>query len=115
MRRIYISAGEGLVVVVFQPTGAAHFFERPLHELLSGMANLAELTSRARIDRLQTRLAEAGTDAARAALVDAYLCSRLVERAGDRWSPQPPRPFAMHAAAWSGFAQRRPRAEHGST
>ena len=47
------------------------------------MADLAELTSRTGIDRLQTRLAEAGTDADRAALVDAYLCSRLVERAED--------------------------------
>lgn len=83
VRRIYTSGGGGLVVVVFQPTGAAHFFERSLHELFSGMADLAALTSRAGIDRLRTRLAEAGTDAARAALVDAYLCSRLVERTGD--------------------------------
>ena len=83
VRRIYTSAGGGLVVVVFQATGAAHFFEWPLHELFSGMADVAELTSRAGTDRLQTRIAEAGTDAERAALVDAYLCSRLVEHAGD--------------------------------
>ena len=83
VRRIYTTAGGGLVVVVFQATGAAHFFDRPLHELFSGMADLADLTSRTGIDRLQTRIAEAGTDADRAALVDAYLCSRLVECAED--------------------------------
>jgi AraC-like DNA-binding protein len=83
VRRIHTSGGGGLVVVVFEATGAAHFFGGPLHELFSGMADLAELTSRAATDRLQTRLAEARTDAARAGLVDAYLCSLLVEHAGD--------------------------------
>jgi AraC-like DNA-binding protein len=83
VRRIYTSAGGGLVVVVFQATGAAHFFELPLHELFSGMADLADLTSRAATDRLQTRLAEAETAAERAGLLDAYLSARLVEHAGD--------------------------------
>src|SRR5690349_12992388 len=59
MRRIHTTIGGGLVVAVFRSTGAAHFFAGPLHELFGQVVDLGEIASRADVERLQSRLAEA--------------------------------------------------------
>jgi len=83
LRRIHTEAGGGLVLAVFEAGGAARFFDGSLYELFGEIVDLVDLTTRQEIDRLQTRLAEARTRAARAALLDAYLCSRPGERPAD--------------------------------
>jgi methylphosphotriester-DNA--protein-cysteine methyltransferase len=83
LRRIHTDAGGGLAVAVFKAGGAARFFDGSLYELFGTMVDLAALTGRNEVDRLRARLAEADTSAARAAILDAYLCSRLGERRAD--------------------------------
>jgi len=83
VRRIRTSPGGGVVVAPFRAIGAMQFFDAPLHELFGGMAALLDLARAHEVDRLQTCLAEAGTTAQRAAIVDRYLCSRLNARRPD--------------------------------
>jgi len=97
IRRIRTSPGGGVVVAPFRAIGAMQFFDVPLHELFGGMAALADLASAREVDRLQTCLAEAGTTAERAAIVDRYLCSRL--------KPRPPDPVVAAAVSAIGRAR----------
>jgi AraC-like DNA-binding protein len=95
IRRICTSPKGGVVVAPFRAIGALYFFDVPLHELFGGMAALLDLVAAREVDRLQTCLAEASTNAERAAIVDRYLCSRLKAR----------RPDAVVAAAVSAIGR----------
>jgi AraC-like DNA-binding protein len=83
MRRISTTVDGGLVVAIFHAAGAARFFSGPLHELFGATVDLGDLTSRSDAERLQARLADASSHASRAAVVDEFLLSHLIEGSGD--------------------------------
>lgn len=88
-RRMHTAAGSGAILARFHPAGAAKFFSQPLHELHGTTAALGELVPAPDADRVQARVAEATTDRARAAALEAFLFERL--------RPQEPDPVVAAA------------------
>lgn len=80
VRRMHTSAGGGIVVVKFHPGGAAPFFETPLDELFGEIRPLTDWIPSREVDRLESRLGEAGDHAARIAIVEAFLLARRRDR-----------------------------------
>lgn len=67
----------GLISVRFQPWGAYHFFRPPLSELADQQVDCEHLWGAAACRALEERLADAGDDRERIALVEAFLLARL--------------------------------------
>lgn len=83
LRRMRTSAGGGVVVAQFRELGAARFFDLPLHELFGSITPLADVACRALLAEIEERLACASTHAARAALVDEFLCRSFRDCSND--------------------------------
>ena len=78
------AAGTGTVLVAFKPGGAAPFFRLPLHELAQQSVALDNLVPRDQLAALQDDLHAAPSEAARVALVEAFLVAQLRPTAPDR-------------------------------
>ncbi|WP_426756775.1 helix-turn-helix domain-containing protein [Myxococcus sp. Y35] len=76
-RRMRTLAGSGIILAKFRAGGAAFFFDTPMHLLFGETLALDSLVPRAQVDRVASRIADAGDDARRVALLDAFLLSRL--------------------------------------
>jgi AraC-like DNA-binding protein len=83
LRRMRTSAGGGVVVAQFHELGAARFFDPSLHELFGSITPLSDIASRPLLAEIEERLAGAATHAARAGLVDEFLCRSFRERSDD--------------------------------
>ena len=83
LRRMQTSAGGGIVVVAFRELGAAQFFDQPLHEIFGAVVPLGELETHRERNGVEERVALAGTNAERVAVVDDYLRARLRDRTPD--------------------------------
>jgi AraC-like DNA-binding protein len=68
--------GGGVVIARFREAGAAAFFAEPLYELFDTTLDLQDVMPASELERIRQQLAEAGDDAARIALVDAFLVQR---------------------------------------
>jgi methylphosphotriester-DNA--protein-cysteine methyltransferase len=82
-RRMYTSAGAGVVLATFQTGGAVAFFSEPLHELFGKTAPLDEVLPASELERAANRVAEAREPRQRVAAVEGLLLERL-RRNGDR-------------------------------
>jgi AraC-like DNA-binding protein len=67
----------GTVLVVFSETGAAAFLHHPMHELFNESLSLDDFLLRSQMDVVTDCLCEARTDAARIAVVEQFLLTRL--------------------------------------
>jgi AraC-like DNA-binding protein len=83
VRRMRTSSGGGIVLAMFQPTGAARFFAAPLHELYGATVALEQLIAPRELARACDRLGGAADDAARVAIVEEFLLARLRPEAPD--------------------------------
>jgi AraC-like DNA-binding protein len=83
VRRMRTSAGGGVVLAMFHPTGAARFFAAPLHELFGTTVALEQLIAPAELARVAGRLAAADGNAGRVAVVEELLMARLRPHAPD--------------------------------
>lgn len=81
-RRMCTSAGGGVVVVSFLETGAAAFFDWPLHHLFQTTVDVHQLAPREQVSRVLERIARARHGEERILAVQDFLCERL--RAGSR-------------------------------
>lgn len=82
-RRMWTSAGGGVVLAVFQGGGAASVFDEPLHALFGRTVSLDELVPHAEVDRVATQVAAAADHRARVAVIEHWLLTRSATRAGD--------------------------------
>ncbi len=73
----------GTVLVHFAPTGAAHFFSTPLHELFNGSFSLTELSLAPEIAAVEEQLAGALTNVRRIAVIESWLLRRLIQKPAD--------------------------------
>src|ERR1700722_15361403 len=71
------TAGTGTLLVNFTETGAANFFTTPLHLLFNGSHSLGDLIPVSEIGRLEEQLTASPGNAARIALTERWLQSRL--------------------------------------
>lgn len=71
------SAGIGSLLVMFSETGAASFFDAPMHELFGQSLSLDDLVLRSQMDVVVEELCEAKTNLKRIAVVEDFLLSRL--------------------------------------
>jgi AraC-like DNA-binding protein len=71
------AAGTGTVLVYFKETGAAAFFEEPLHELFSKSLSLDHFINKSILDVLEDRLSSAESDRQKIDIVENFLISRL--------------------------------------
>ncbi len=83
-RRMRTSTGGAVVLARFRPGGAAQFFAQPLHEVFGETVALDALVPPGEVSRLQERMMEAGGDAQRLALMQAFLAERLRPTEPDR-------------------------------
>lgn len=67
----------GTVLVIFSETGAAAFFQAPVHELFGESLSLDDLVLRSQMDVVSDELYEAKTEAERIKAVERFLVSRL--------------------------------------
>lgn len=81
-RAMETSGGGAVVLARFNPGGAARIFGPRLHEFFGRTEALDELFPRSEVDRLHTRISEASTDHARAAMLEAFLLQHT-RREGD--------------------------------
>ncbi|MVM28732.1 helix-turn-helix domain-containing protein [Spirosoma sp. HMF4905] len=73
----------GSVLVVFTETGAASFFNEPIHELFGESVGLDNFLNWAILNTLEDQLAGAKTDQVRIELVEQFLLSRLQKPKSD--------------------------------
>jgi len=71
------TVGTGTVLVFFREGGATPFFNVPLHELFEQSISLDNFMLRSGLLVIEERLAAAGTDAERIAVIELFLLSRL--------------------------------------
>ncbi|WP_285058464.1 helix-turn-helix domain-containing protein [Pedobacter ginsengisoli] len=77
------TAGIGSVLVIFRETAVGRFLKTPLHELFGESLSLEHFFDRGKLDDLEEKLAFAGHDAARIALVEQFLLNHLQQRPPD--------------------------------
>jgi transcriptional regulator GlxA family with amidase domain len=80
---MWTSAGGGTVLATFHEAGAAPFFAEPLHELFGATVALGELVSRAEVERVSSRVADAADHTERVAIVERFLVARQGARGPD--------------------------------
>jgi AraC-like DNA-binding protein len=73
----------GTVLVLFSETGAAAFFDQPLHELFGESLSLDDLVLRSQMDVVTEQLAEAKDDTERISVVEKFLLSRMKNKGAD--------------------------------
>lgn len=78
-RLIGYSKGSANLLVLFTEGGAAAFFKQPLHELFERSLSLDHLVAARKINEIEERLAEAGNNPQRVAIVERFLLSELKE------------------------------------
>ena len=83
-RRLAYAKHSATLVVQFNETGTASFFREPLHELFNASLPLDSLIPQHQLDEVEDRLAAATGNAARVAVVERFLLSRLREPEPDR-------------------------------
>jgi AraC-like DNA-binding protein len=88
-RRMFTSAGGGVILATFHEAGAAQFLTQPLHELFGESVALDQLLPRAEVERAAARIAAAPDHAARMAIFEQFLLQRR--------RPGPPDPLVPAA------------------
>jgi AraC-like DNA-binding protein len=83
-RRMCTSAGGGIVVAMLRETGAAAFFDAPLHELFGASLALDTLVRGSELELVAQQLAGASAVRGRVAVVERFLLARLRPRSPDR-------------------------------
>ncbi|WNG41413.1 helix-turn-helix domain-containing protein [Archangium violaceum] len=83
VRRMYTSAGGGIVLAKFHEAGAALFFDVPLHELFGATVALDDLVPHAELERAASRMEGAKEHAERIAIFEEFLLARCKRRALD--------------------------------
>lgn len=83
-RRMSTSPGGGVVVAVFRETGAAPFFDEPLHELFDQVIGLDAFAPESELVCLGERLAAASDVRTRVLVVERFLLGRRRSRSPDR-------------------------------
>lgn len=83
-RRMCTSRGGGVVIVVFRETGAAPFFDGPLHELLGQITGLDAFAPSSELARVAEGLAAASEARTRVEVVERFLLARKRARSPDR-------------------------------
>lgn len=73
----------GSVLVMFSETGAAAFFEQPMHELFNSSLSLDDILLRSQMDVVVEKLSEANNDTKRVAVIEEFLLSRLDHKISD--------------------------------
>ncbi len=73
----------GTVLVIFSETGAAAFFNIPMHELFDQSLSLDDLVLRSQMDVVAEQLNEAKTEIERINVVEQFLISRINYKAND--------------------------------
>jgi len=82
-RRMIMSKGGGVVVVVLHPLGAARLFAVAPHELFGSIVGLADLARWPELPEVEERLSLAASNRDRAQIVDALLRRHLDSQAAD--------------------------------
>jgi AraC-like DNA-binding protein len=77
------TANTGSVLIVFEETGAAAFFNQPLNELFGASLSLDNFCSQSELTMIEEKLAIAGDDSARIGIIEQFLISRLHPNPGD--------------------------------
>lgn len=77
VRLINYAPQTSALIVQFKETGVSAFFRQPLHELFEESVSLDNFFPHSEIAIIEERLAEAATNAARIAVVEQFLCSKL--------------------------------------
>lgn len=83
--RIFINTPDtGNVLVYFTETGAAHFFDFPMHELFDESYSLRDICPHSDILEVEERLASASGNLERVTVVEDFLIGKLNSKAEDR-------------------------------
>lgn len=77
------SRDTGTILVYFTETGAAHFFDFPVHELFDGSYSLRDIYLHADVLNVEDRLAGASNDLQRITVVEDFLIAKLNDREED--------------------------------
>ncbi len=84
VRRMCTSRGGGVVVAAFHETGAAQFFDQPLHELFGLSTTLDGFVASSELERVADQLAAASDVRSRVHVIERFLLARKRARSPDR-------------------------------
>jgi AraC-like DNA-binding protein len=73
----------GTVLIFFKESGAAAFFDTPMHELFSQSISLDHFILRSELLVIEEKLQQAGTDAKRIGIVEQFLISQMKDTVPD--------------------------------
>ncbi|GAB3696890.1 hypothetical protein GCM10027592_20530 [Spirosoma flavus] len=84
VRLFHYAPDSAALVVQFNEAGINAFFRQPLHELFEESVSLDTFFPQTEMSILEEQLAEAAHNPARIALVERFLCSKLINHKPDR-------------------------------
>ena len=84
VRLINYAPQTAAIIVQFEETGVSAFFKHPLHELFEESVSLDTFFPRSEISIIEDRLAEAGNNGARIAIVEQFLYSKIIYNKPDK-------------------------------
>lgn len=82
-RYIRYNADSANLLVIFRVGGLSEFFQEPVHELFNESISLEHFVLQEAVTRLETQLAEAGSNVQRIAVIEAFLLDKLLQRKPD--------------------------------
>lgn len=76
-RTFHNTTNTGTILVIFKETGAAHFFNEPLHQLYNESLSLDNLVDKLKLVEIEEKLSAATNDEDRISVVEQFLLSQL--------------------------------------
>ncbi len=84
VRLINYAPQTAALIIQFEETGISAFFKQPLHELFEESVSLDNFFPHSEISSIEDRLTEAKNDLTRIAIVEQFLCSKLLYNKPDK-------------------------------